>query len=105
MTLSVAQSVVPTVRRFLRGIYGRLRRTKQLAAPPYAGVIKEAERCRADPKRARRFRENGGIDRLNRAIETADGDNRDEWVDRGRAAQDALTRMPKSHGTTIPDDE
>jgi len=101
----MTQQLRSAVRRLLCEIYGRLRRTKQLAAPPYAGVIKEAERCQADPKRARQFRENGGIDRLSQAIETADADNRDEWVDRGRAARDALAQTAKSHGTTIPDGE
>jgi len=97
--------VSSTVCRFIRGLYGRLRRTKQLAAPPYAGVIREAERCQANPERARQFRKSGGLDRLNRAIETADADNRDEWVDRGRAARQALAETAKSRGTTIPDGE
>ena len=101
----MALSVVPAVRKLLCGIYGRLRRTKQLAAPPYAGVIREAERCQADPKRARQFRKSGGLDRLSRAIETAEADGHDEWVDRGRAARHALARTAKSHGTTIPDGE
>ena len=93
------------VRSRLRTLWRRLRRTRQLAAPPYAGVIREAERCQAAPERARQFRENGGLDRLNGAIEAATADGHDEWADRGRAARQALAGTPSSHGTTIPDDE
>ena len=80
-----------TVRRLFGGLWRRLRRTQYLAAPPYAGVIREAERCQADPQRAAGFRDSGGLNRLKRAIETADADGRDEWADRGRAAHRALT--------------
>ena len=88
-----------------RSLWRRLRRTRHLAAPPYAGVIQEAERCQTVPERARRFRESGGLDRLNGAIEAAAAEGREEWVDRGRAARQALAQMAESHGTTIPDDE
>ena len=88
-----------------RSLWHRLRRTRQLAAPPYAGVIREAERCQTVPERARRFRESGGIERLTQAIEAAEAEGRDEWVDRGRAVRTALTQTQTSRGTTIPDDE
>jgi len=68
-------------------------------------VIREAERCQTTPERAYRFGENGGLERLNRAIAAAKADGHDEWVDRGRAARQALAQTVTSHGTTIPDDE
>jgi len=86
-------------------LWRRLRRSRHLAAPPYAGVIQEAERCQSDPQRAAGFRESGGLDRLDRAIEAADADGLGELADRGRAAQHALDSRPDFRGTTIPDDE
>jgi|GEM_PF-2214631 len=87
-------SLTKRCRTLGRHLWRRLRRTRHLAAPPYAGVIREAERCQGVPERARRFRESGGVDRLWRAIEAAEADDHDEWVDRGRAAQRSLTGDP-----------
>ena len=80
-----------SLKKVYKCIRRRLRRTRQLAAPPYAGVIREAERCRTVPERARRFRESGGIERLTQAIEAAEAEGREEWVDRGRAVRRQLS--------------
>ena len=84
-------SMLASLRAIGQGLWRRLRRTQSLADPPYAGVIREAERCQVDAERAAAFRKTGGLERLAEAIEAAETDGHAELAARGRTAQRRLS--------------
>ncbi len=92
-----------TFRSHLRGVVAsgvrRIRSGGAVARPPYAGIIDEAERCLDSPDRAAVFRDIGGLDRLETAVDAAQSDGHSTLATRGRVALDTLA---SAHGTDEP---
>gem|GEM_PF-1710340 len=96
-----------TLRSRLRGVVAsgvcRLRSAGAVARPPYAGIIDEAERCLDSPDRAATFRDIGGLDRLETAVDAAESDGHLALATRGRLTLDALSPSHLDDESTVTD--